>query len=201
MSCCSICLESRTHPCCCVPCGHVFCKDCIESWAENTRECPDCRRRIDSLQIIFGMEERRHDPDESENQPTGYISSFPLRHRILLEKYWMFVLIGIIMVAFLFFMDLNSSSSYITAIPSAILSVLWDIIVFIVSLLFQLLKFPFQFLSNIDSYCDSFSSAMHHLFWFLIYVFIIVFVVWYCINTVKVTKARKEWKEWRKKRR
>uniref|UniRef100_A0A8W8K057 RING-type domain-containing protein n=1 Tax=Magallana gigas TaxID=29159 RepID=A0A8W8K057_MAGGI len=70
MGLCSICLETRSRPCCCVPCGHLFCRDCIEAWFTHTRICPDCRKEIDRLQSVFGLEEETQNIGTSENPAT-----------------------------------------------------------------------------------------------------------------------------------
>jgi ADP-ribose pyrophosphatase YjhB (NUDIX family) len=43
---CPICLEKFTNPYMTVPCGHTFCKRCIEGSIEQSHSCPTCRTRL-----------------------------------------------------------------------------------------------------------------------------------------------------------
>eukprot|EP00118_Oscarella_pearsei_P001454 m.7485 g.7485 ORF g.7485 m.7485 type:complete len:166 (+) comp18785_c0_seq1:55-552(+) len=56
---CSICLTAMVQPVV-APCGHSFCRKCIESWLtkENVpRSCPQCRTRVrkDQLQTVVAL--------------------------------------------------------------------------------------------------------------------------------------------------
>ncbi|XP_041373534.1 uncharacterized protein LOC121386635 [Gigantopelta aegis] len=52
---CSICFDSFSRPVTCIPCGHVFCQNCIAQWeyTSDERGCPHCRKRIDCVQRII----------------------------------------------------------------------------------------------------------------------------------------------------
>ena len=47
---CSICFERRINTIL-IPCGHTFCKDCLQSY--NTKTCFICRDDIETLQKIY----------------------------------------------------------------------------------------------------------------------------------------------------
>ena len=51
---CSVCMENYNSqlnpPYTCNPCGHVFCKVCIENWRRSHQTCPTCRGQV--LNII-----------------------------------------------------------------------------------------------------------------------------------------------------
>lgn len=95
-------------------------------------------------------------------------------------------------------LDVIHFSQHYNAISIAMLNILWDLSAMVVNVLIALLKFPFHFVANLPSYCDSVSNFFHHLFWFVIYAVIVVLVVWYCVHTVLITIERKEWKMKRK---
>ena len=49
---CPICLRlawTPVHPNCCI---HVFCKDCIEKWAQTKLICPICRQSFDYIKKV-----------------------------------------------------------------------------------------------------------------------------------------------------
>ena len=60
---CSICLNQCKNPNCCIPCGHVFCRVCINRWKRHQSHgtydesqggnCPVCRTQIISTQPIM----------------------------------------------------------------------------------------------------------------------------------------------------
>eukprot|EP00118_Oscarella_pearsei_P013283 m.104698 g.104698 ORF g.104698 m.104698 type:complete len:133 (+) comp37212_c0_seq17:1331-1729(+) len=57
--CCSICLVAMIQPVV-APCGHSFCRKCIESWLSKrhvARSCPQCRTRVrkDQLQTVVAL--------------------------------------------------------------------------------------------------------------------------------------------------
>lgn len=41
---CSICLAGASPPLHYIPCGHVFCKLCIEAALKETKKCPECNQ-------------------------------------------------------------------------------------------------------------------------------------------------------------
>ena len=47
---CSICMENYNSqlnpPYTCNPCGHVFCKVCIDNWSRSHQSCPECRGNV-----------------------------------------------------------------------------------------------------------------------------------------------------------
>ena len=43
---CSICLEENNKRCVQLPCGHKFHKVCINTWFNNSKECPLCRTKV-----------------------------------------------------------------------------------------------------------------------------------------------------------
>ena len=56
---CSICLEKNENSIIKLYCGHVFHKECIESWIKNKSNCPNCRMVInycDKCNIFFQNE-------------------------------------------------------------------------------------------------------------------------------------------------
>lgn len=208
MGVCSICLETRTRPCCCVPCGHLFCRDCIEAWFTHTRICPDCRKEIDSLQSVFGLEKETQNTGTpaAGPQPTVLPLISKLQQRIHSQRCWYWFIASTAIFTFFLLIDLITGTSggwtlYIfQSTTSAMLSIIWDLSAMVFNVLIALLKFPFHFVLNLPSYCDSLSNFLHHLFWFVIYAVIVVLVVWYCVHTVLITMERKEWKMKRKKK-
>jgi hypothetical protein len=40
---CAVCISVPTAPCK-LPCGHIFCQDCLERWLVTNPTCPTCRR-------------------------------------------------------------------------------------------------------------------------------------------------------------
>ncbi|KTA99663.1 Peroxisome biogenesis factor 10 [Nakaseomyces glabratus] len=48
---CILCLMEMTDPSC-LPCGHVFCWDCITDWTKENPECPLCRQRSYPQQVL-----------------------------------------------------------------------------------------------------------------------------------------------------
>lgn len=208
MGLCSICLETRSRPCCCVPCGHLFCRDCIEAWFTHTRICPDCRKEIDRLQSVFGLEEEIQNIGTSDEaagpRPTALPLISELQQRIPQQRPY-FIALTVIFTLFLL-IDLITSgggwTSYVfhsaAAISSAMFNILWDLSAMVVNVLIALIKFPFHFVANLPSYCDSVSNFFHHLFWFVIYAVIVILVIWYCVHTVLITIERREWKLKRK---
>lgn len=59
---CSICIEVIVDATVINPCGHVFCKKCIENYRRRSNQCPNCRCHIRNLvsvqytdNIIFGL--------------------------------------------------------------------------------------------------------------------------------------------------
>lgn len=54
-----------------VPCGHNFCKPCIEIWRRNNNSCPECRRNIINLTINRGLMDVI---ETSNNSSTNLIS-------------------------------------------------------------------------------------------------------------------------------
>lgn len=203
MGICSICLETRIRPCCCIPCGHLFCRDCIEAWSTHTRVCPDCRKEIVSLQSVFGLEEETQSigtPDEAglQQQPSVVPLISQLQQRISRQRHWLcFTALTVIFTVFLL-IDLITSSGWTAAVSSAMINILWDLPSMVVSVLIALLKFPFHFVLNLPSYCDSVSKILKHSFWFVIYAVVVVLIVWYCVHTVLITIERREWKLKRK---
>lgn len=143
--------------------------------------------------------------DEAAGQrPTALPLISQLQQRIPQQRPY-FIAITVIFSLFLL-IDLITSgggwTSYIfhsaAAISSAMLNILWDLSAMVVNVLIALLKFPFYFVANLPSYCDSVSNFFHHLFWFVIYAVIVILVVWYCVHTVLITIERREWKLKRK---
>ncbi|XP_071123188.1 uncharacterized protein [Mytilus edulis] len=54
MTICSICLEYLVQPVCCVPCGHLYCNQCISDWRNRRKNrCPECRESITTVQSIY----------------------------------------------------------------------------------------------------------------------------------------------------
>ncbi|XP_076114704.1 uncharacterized protein LOC143082747 isoform X2 [Mytilus galloprovincialis] len=54
MTICAICLEHLEQPVCCIPCGHLYCNQCISDWrnGHNSR-CPECREPFTTVQSIY----------------------------------------------------------------------------------------------------------------------------------------------------
>lgn len=48
---CILCLNLMTDPSC-APCGHVFCWSCILNWCKERPECPLCRQKCQSQQVL-----------------------------------------------------------------------------------------------------------------------------------------------------
>ena len=46
---CPICLDTITRPATLKPCGHQFCKGCIEEWLKKSSACPDCKKNAKKL--------------------------------------------------------------------------------------------------------------------------------------------------------
>ncbi|CAG2202666.1 unnamed protein product [Mytilus edulis] len=54
MTICSICLEHLEQPVCCIPCGHLYCNQCISDWRNgHNNRCPECREPITTVQSIY----------------------------------------------------------------------------------------------------------------------------------------------------
>lgn len=141
--------------------------------------------------------------DAAGPRPTVLPLISQLQQRIPRQRPY-FIALTVIFTLFLL-IDLITSGGWTssifhstTAISIAMLNILWDLSAMVVNVLIALLKFPFHFVANLPSYCDSVSNFFHHLFWFVIYAVIVVLVVWYCVHTVLITIERKEWKMKRK---
>lgn len=141
--------------------------------------------------------------DAAGPRPTVLPFISQLQQRIPQQRPY-FIALTVIFTLFLL-IDLITSGGWTssifhstTAISIAMLNILWDLSAMVVNVLIALLKFPFHFVANLPSYCDSVSNFFHHLFWFVIYAVIVVLVVWYCVHTVLITIERKEWKMKRK---
>ncbi|ESP01982.1 hypothetical protein LOTGIDRAFT_157117 [Lottia gigantea] len=53
---CPVCLENFNRPTTCIPCGHMFCYECISNWRHthfNSNVCPQCRCSIKQLQRVY----------------------------------------------------------------------------------------------------------------------------------------------------
>lgn len=48
---CILCLTNMTDPSC-LPCGHVFCWECITDWTKENPECPICRQKSYPQQVL-----------------------------------------------------------------------------------------------------------------------------------------------------
>lgn len=139
-------------------------------------------------------------------QPTALPLISQLQQRIPQQRPY-FIALTVIFTLFLL-IDLITSgggwTSYVfhsaAAISSAMFNILWDLSAMVVNVLIALIKFPFHFVANLPSYCDSVSNFFHHLFWFVIYAVIVILVVWYCVHTVLITIERREWKLKRKRK-
>jgi hypothetical protein len=46
---CTICLNVCNMTVSLKPCGHIFCKNCILRWAENSSSCPNCKIKFDEI--------------------------------------------------------------------------------------------------------------------------------------------------------
>ena len=46
---CTICLDNLHEPATLKPCGHQFCKDCIEKWIKSSSACPDCKKNAKKI--------------------------------------------------------------------------------------------------------------------------------------------------------
>lgn len=54
MTICSICLEHLEQPVCCIPCGHLYCNQCISDWRNrHNNRCPECRKQFTTVQSIY----------------------------------------------------------------------------------------------------------------------------------------------------
>lgn len=55
-------------------CGHIFHKICILKWQERSKNCPECRTKVEELHKVFfnvnlkSGEEQQHDADEEKDQ-------------------------------------------------------------------------------------------------------------------------------------
>lgn len=48
---CILCLTNMTDPSC-LPCGHIFCWECITDWTKENPECPLCRQKCYPQQVL-----------------------------------------------------------------------------------------------------------------------------------------------------
>jgi Zinc finger, C3HC4 type (RING finger) len=100
---CSICFElmlPKAHsPILLFPCGHTFCKECVEhAFRSGQKKCPWCREKITShavnlsLQNIIVAYARQNDikvnlePDKPDNDYKKQLEMYELRARILKEE-------------------------------------------------------------------------------------------------------------------
>ncbi|XP_044444556.1 E3 ubiquitin-protein ligase RFWD3-like [Triticum aestivum] len=53
---CSVCMEPWTceglHRICCIPCGHVYGRSCLEKWLQENAKCPQCKLQFEDKLII-----------------------------------------------------------------------------------------------------------------------------------------------------
>eukprot|EP00884_Botryococcus_braunii_P003041 jgi/Botrbrau1/12738/Bobra.67_1s0097.1 len=94
---CPICLRWMASSHACVPCGHIFCSDCLLRWLMNSPTCPCCRSRAiapvpclkldvlaDLLAPHFLSSEERNDRNERTAQSGRSSSAFQARWRDIL---------------------------------------------------------------------------------------------------------------------
>jgi len=96
MSTCSICVEDARNPVCCVPCGHVYCRICIDKWQKrsknNESECPECREKIQDVLSIYIRK------DDSKGNMYGRVSNWVLCRYLCLA---MLVYIGFVFLIYI----------------------------------------------------------------------------------------------------
>lgn len=70
--CCIICSEAYTnagsHRCCCLKCGHIFGKECIEKWIATAKACPSCKAKATKkdIRVLYGRIVKMTDTTELE---------------------------------------------------------------------------------------------------------------------------------------
>lgn len=73
---CHICFEpydnSGGHRPCCLKCGHLFGKDCIERWINTQKRCPDCNCKAmkKDIRIIYVKNLKALDTAELDRMKT-----------------------------------------------------------------------------------------------------------------------------------
>lgn len=99
---CSICMEELHDPVS-TPCGHVFCRRCIEEWLLRSDVCPYCNTpKMDKNSLLpildQGHVEDRPDPDNSLKNNRWYHKMFRLKLTLSNIKFPLALLIFLIIL-------------------------------------------------------------------------------------------------------
>lgn len=68
---CPICLMKFTNPYINIPCGHTFCKTCIDGSDKQTLNCPICRTSTTHLMKNFIVANLLNSDQTSDSEPSG----------------------------------------------------------------------------------------------------------------------------------
>jgi SNF2 family DNA or RNA helicase len=80
---CIICYDTMNEPTM-TPCGHMFCKSCIQLCLNNKKECPICKHVVD-ISSLVGIKKKNNEKVEEDNQQMNPLMN-PLKNP-LVQKY------------------------------------------------------------------------------------------------------------------
>ncbi len=63
---CSICFDNLTNPCL-TPCGHIFCKECLDMCLNVKKSCPMCKADLQGKEIYLVESKKKEEESEEEN--------------------------------------------------------------------------------------------------------------------------------------